>query len=75
MIETATGDIGLIQNLWKILFSDYVVPFEISSVLFLSAMVGAVVLGKRDKDDELQDVEVIGSHPHDEQKVLEKIDE
>jgi NADH-quinone oxidoreductase subunit J len=42
-----TGDIGLIENLGKALFSDYVVPFEISSVLFLSAMVGAVVIGKK----------------------------
>lgn len=42
------GDIGLIQNLGKVLFNDYVLPFEISSVLFLSAMVGAVVIGKKD---------------------------
>jgi len=41
------GDIGLIANLGKALFSEYVVPFEISSVLFLSAMVGAVVIGKK----------------------------
>ena len=45
--EMKTGDIGLIQNLGKVLFTDYAVPFEISSVLFLSAMVGAVVIGKR----------------------------
>jgi NADH-quinone oxidoreductase subunit J len=74
MTELATGDIGLIQNLGRVLFSEYVVPFEISSVLFLSAMVGAVVLGKREKDDELQEVEIVSSYPHDEQKVLEKID-
>ncbi|MBN8879807.1 MAG: NADH-quinone oxidoreductase subunit J [Chitinophagaceae bacterium] len=43
-----TGDIGLIKNLGKELFSTYVVPFEISSILFLSAMVGAVVIGKKD---------------------------
>jgi len=43
-----TGDIGLIRNLGKELFSTYVVPFEISSILFLSAMVGAVVLGKKE---------------------------
>lgn len=42
------GDIGLIQNLGKVLFTDYVVPFEISSVLFLSAMVGAVVIAKKE---------------------------
>lgn len=41
------GNIGLIGNLGKVLFSDFVVPFEISSVLFLSAMVGAVVIGKK----------------------------
>lgn len=44
------GDIGLIANLGKTLFNDYVVPFEISSVLFLSAMVGAVVIGKKEKN-------------------------
>ena len=42
------GDIGLIKNLGKVLFSEYVVPFEITSVLFLSAMVGAVVIGKKE---------------------------
>lgn len=49
MTELGTGDIGLIQNLGKVLFSEFVVPFEISSILFLSAMVGAVILGKRDE--------------------------
>jgi len=46
--ETRMGDIGLIENLGKILFNEYVVPFEISSLLFLSAMVGAVVIGKKE---------------------------
>jgi NADH-quinone oxidoreductase subunit J len=49
MVQTTGGDQGLIKNLGKALFSDYVVPFEISSVLFLSAMVGAVVIGKKEK--------------------------
>ncbi len=42
------GDIGLVKNLGKQLFENYVVPFELSSLLFLSAMVGAVVLGKKE---------------------------
>jgi NADH-quinone oxidoreductase subunit J len=46
--ETRTGDIGLIENLGKVLFTDYVIPFEIASILFLSAMVGAVVIGKKE---------------------------
>lgn len=46
--ELKEGNIGLIDALGKTLFTQYVVPFEISSVLFLSAMVGAVVIGKKD---------------------------
>jgi NADH-quinone oxidoreductase subunit J len=42
------GSIGLIKSLGKELFTTYVVPFEISSILFLSAMVGAVVIGKKE---------------------------
>ena len=42
------GDVGLINNLGRVLFTDYVFPFEISSVLFLSAMIGAVVISKKE---------------------------
>lgn len=49
-IPLAKGsDVGLIKNLGKALFNEYVIPFEISSILFLSAMVGAVVIGKKDE--------------------------
>ena len=48
LAEVTRGDIGLIHNLGMALFRDYLVPFEVSSVLFLSAMVGAVVIGKKD---------------------------
>ena len=48
LAEMNKGDIGLIKNLGMVLFQEYVVPFEISSVLFLSAMVGVVVIGKKD---------------------------
>jgi NADH-quinone oxidoreductase subunit J len=47
MVQLKDGDIGLIKQLGTVLFTEYVVPFEISSVLFLSAMVGAVVIGKK----------------------------
>jgi NADH-quinone oxidoreductase subunit J len=57
MTELTTGDIGLIQNLGKVLFTDYVVPFEIASILFLSAMVGAVVIGKREPKLTVEDVD------------------
>src|SRR4051812_34540877 len=44
-LEREASDIGLIKTLGTVLFRDYVLPFEISSVLFLSAMVGAIVIG------------------------------
>jgi NADH-quinone oxidoreductase subunit J len=43
------SQIGLVKNLGKTLYSEYLLPFELSSLLFLSAMVGAVMLGKNEK--------------------------
>ncbi len=42
-------DIGLIKNLGHALFTDYVIPFDLSSVLFLSAIIGAVLLAQKEK--------------------------
>ena len=44
----AAGQIGLVKNLGMQLFKEFVLPFEITSILFLSAMIGAVVIGKKD---------------------------
>jgi NADH-quinone oxidoreductase subunit J len=41
-------DVGLVQNLGHTLFYDFALPFEVSSILFLSAMVGAVMLAKKE---------------------------
>ena len=41
-------NLGLVKNLGKVLFSEFLLPFEISSVLLLSAMVGAVLLAKKE---------------------------
>jgi len=56
-IDKASIDIGLISNLGKVLFKDFVLPFEISSVLFLSAMIGAVVIGKKEESTPLPGAE------------------
>ncbi|MEZ4940701.1 MAG: NADH-quinone oxidoreductase subunit J [Saprospiraceae bacterium] len=48
MPEESNPYVGLAQNLGKSLFTDFVVPFEIAGILFLAAMVGAVLLAKRD---------------------------
>jgi NADH-quinone oxidoreductase subunit J len=41
-------EFGSIKYLGKILFSDFILPFEISSVLFLSAMIGSIILIKKE---------------------------
>ena len=41
-------EIGLVKNLGRVLFDEYLLPFEISSILLLVAMVGAVLLAKRE---------------------------
>jgi len=41
---------GTTKAIGRLLFSDYLLPFEITSVLILAAIVGAVVLAKRRLD-------------------------
>jgi NADH-quinone oxidoreductase subunit J len=41
-----SAEIGLVKNLGKIMFNEFLLPFEVTSVLLLAAMVGAVMLGK-----------------------------
>ena len=42
----AASEAGLVKNLGKMLFNEFLLPFEIVSVLLLAAMVGAVMLAK-----------------------------
>jgi NADH-quinone oxidoreductase subunit J len=39
-----------VANLGRVLYGQYLLPFEITSVLLLAAMVGAVMLGKKSVD-------------------------
>jgi NADH-quinone oxidoreductase subunit J len=45
------NSIGLIKSLGAVLFTEYLLPFEVCSILLLAAMVGAVMLGKEDKNN------------------------
>jgi len=44
-----TNQIGLVSEVGKTLFKEFLLPFEVSSVLFISAMIGAVMFGKKDE--------------------------
>jgi NADH-quinone oxidoreductase subunit J len=47
--HAASEDVGLVSNIGTVLFRDYLLPFEITSILLLTAMVGSVMLGKPEK--------------------------
>lgn len=40
-------DIGLVENLGEVLYKDYLVPMELSSVLFFVSMIGVVLLNRK----------------------------
>ena len=41
------GDFGTTQTVGRLLFTDFLFPFEITSIILLVAMVGAMVLAKK----------------------------
>ena len=43
-----SSQIGLVKNLGKVLFSEFLFPFEIASILLLAALVGAIMIGKKE---------------------------
>ncbi|MDI1354127.1 MAG: NADH-quinone oxidoreductase subunit J [bacterium] len=42
------SEIGLVKNLGNVLFKEFLFPFEIVSVLLLAALVGAIMIGKKE---------------------------
>ncbi|MEJ5252331.1 MAG: NADH-quinone oxidoreductase subunit J [Chthonomonadetes bacterium] len=45
--QPAQDDLGTVQMVGKFLFADWVYPFELTSILLLIAIVGAIVMAKR----------------------------
>jgi NADH-quinone oxidoreductase subunit J len=45
-----TTDVGFVQKVGMKLFTDYLLPFEMTSVLFIAAMIGSVVLAKKERN-------------------------
>jgi NADH-quinone oxidoreductase subunit J len=39
---------GGVENVAMALFTDYLIPFEVVSILLLVAMVGAIILARRE---------------------------
>ncbi len=45
------NQIGLVKSLGLVLYREYLLPFEIAGILFLAAIIGAVVLGKKESGE------------------------
>lgn len=48
----ATNTVEALQELGMTLFNQYLLPFEVTSILLLVAMIGAIVLTKQEKEGE-----------------------
>jgi NADH-quinone oxidoreductase subunit J len=48
MTEAVLQEVGHTELLARSLFTDFLLPFEVTSILLLVAIVGAVVLAKRE---------------------------
>lgn len=46
-----TEDFGTVKAIGQVLFTEFLLPFEVASVLLISAMVGAVILAKKHQND------------------------
>lgn len=51
MVEQST-DFGSVPAVSKLLFTKYLYPFQLTGVLLLIAVVGAVMIARRDRDDD-----------------------
>jgi NADH-quinone oxidoreductase subunit J len=45
--QPAADELGTVQMVGKYLFTDWVYPFELTSILLLIAIVGAIMMAKR----------------------------
>lgn len=50
--DSSSDVVGTTKAMGELLYTKYVFPFEIASILILAAMVGAVMLGKRSYGEE-----------------------
>ncbi|MBK8954797.1 MAG: NADH-quinone oxidoreductase subunit J [Saprospiraceae bacterium] len=48
--EVSDYQIGLVENIGEVLYRDYLFPMEICSVLFLVAMIGVVLLNRKENE-------------------------
>lgn len=45
------NQVGMVETLGKSLYRDFLLPFEVSALLFLTAMIGATLIGKKENTE------------------------
>jgi NADH-quinone oxidoreductase subunit J len=48
--DVAAGTVSSVAAIGRSIFTDYAFPFEVTSILILAAMVGAVILARREQE-------------------------
>lgn len=48
LVHGGSSQIGMVKSLGNVLFREFLFPFEVTSILLLAALVGAIMIGKRD---------------------------
>jgi NADH-quinone oxidoreductase subunit J len=58
-LTSAAGaaQLGTVEDIAKGMFTDYVIPFEAASVLILMAIVGSMLLARKDKKEDVDRIE------------------
>ncbi len=49
--DSLKAETGSVQTLGMVLFDEFLIPFELTSILFLSAMVGVVIINKKESSN------------------------
>lgn len=66
--------LGTVENIAYGMFTDYVIPFEAASVLILMAIVGSMLLARREKKEDVERIEkALTAQREEEEKYEEEV--
>jgi len=65
--------LGTVENVAYGMFTDYVIPFEAASVLILMAIVGSMLLARREKQEDVERIEKALAGQQEEEKIEEEV--
>jgi len=65
--------LGTVENIAYGMFTEYVIPFEAASVLILMAIVGSMLLARREKREDVERIEEALTRQQEEEKSREEV--